>query len=41
MIKRFHEAPLDIFDKVQKVTEGYYALVHLFKDNPDYFEKFK
>lgn len=41
MIKRFHEAPLDIFDKVQKVTEGDYALVHLFKDNPDYFEKFK
>lgn len=36
-----HEAPLCIFDQVQKVTDGDYALVHLFEENEEYFNKFK
>lgn len=41
MIRQFHEAPMCMFDEVQKVTDGDYALVHLFEDHPEYFEKFK
>lgn len=41
MIKRYHEAPLCIFDDVQRMTDGDYALVHLFETNPAYLEKFK
>lgn len=40
MIKRYHEAPLAVFDKVQQVTDGDYALVHLFESNPAYYEAF-
>lgn len=41
MIKRYHEAPLSIFKEVQKLTDGDYALVHLFESNPAYFEAFQ
>lgn len=41
MIKRYHEAPLALFDVVQKNTDGDYALVHLFEDNEQYYNKFK
>lgn len=40
-MKRYHEAPISIFDEVKKVTDGDYALVHLFESNQRYFEKFK
>lgn len=40
MIKIYHEAPLSLFDQVQKETDGDYALVHLFEQNPEYFRKF-
>jgi len=36
-----HEAPLCIFDVVQEQTDYDYALVHLFEENVDYFNKFK
>lgn len=41
MIKIFHEAPVSIFDKVQKVTDGDYFLVHLFEENKEYLDKFR
>lgn len=41
MIKRYHEAPLEIFKEVQSMTDGDYALVHLFETNPRYLEAFK
>lgn len=41
MIKRFHEAPKSIFHEVQKVTDGDYALVNLFEEDPEYFQLFK
>lgn len=41
MIKRYHEAPLDVFSKVQQLTDGDYALVHLFETNKEYFKAFK
>lgn len=41
MIKRYHEAPKCIFDKVQKYTDGDYALVHLFETDEEYFQIFK
>lgn len=41
MIKRYHEAPLQIFEEVQKRTDGDYALVHLFESDPEYLEVFK
>ena len=41
MIKRYHEAPLSIFDRVQQLTDGDYALVHLFEENAEYLNKFK
>lgn len=40
MIKRFHEAPTSVFDKVQAVTDGDYFLVHLYETHPDYLQKF-
>lgn len=40
MIKRYHEAPISIFESVQAKTDGDYALVHLFEDNSDYYNKF-
>lgn len=39
-MKRFHEAPLDIFEDVQKMTDGDYCLVHLLS-NERYYKKFK
>ena len=36
-----HEAPLCIFDAVQQLTDYDYALVHLFEENLDYYNKFK
>ena len=36
MIKRFHEAPISIFKKVQELTDGDYALVHLLDANEEY-----
>lgn len=41
MIKRYHEAPIEIFKDVQEVTDGDYALVHLFETNEEYFNMFK
>lgn len=40
-MKRFHEAPISIFEEVQKVTSGDYALVHLFEENKEYLEMFE
>lgn len=39
-MKIAHEAPLSIFDRVQSLTDYDYALVHLFEENKDYFNKF-
>lgn len=39
-IQIYHEAPLSIFDKVQAVTDGDYALVHLLDENEEYAERF-
>ncbi len=36
MIQIFHEAPLQIFDKVKEVTDGEYALVHLLDNDLSY-----
>lgn len=36
-----HEAPLCIFDAVQELTDYDYALVHLFEEDLDYYNKFK
>lgn len=41
MIKRFHEAPKSIFKRVQDLTDGDYALVHLFEKDPEYLQMFK
>lgn len=41
MIKRYHEAPLSIFKNVQALTDGDYALVHLFAQNGAYLEAFE
>ena len=40
-IKRFHEAPKAMFHQVQKVTDGDYALVHLFEKDPEYLKLFQ
>ena len=40
MIRRFHEAPKSIFKEVQKVTDGDYALVNLFAEDPEYYQLF-
>ena len=41
MIRRFHEAPKCIFNEVQRVTDGDYALVNLFEEDPEYYQLFK
>ena len=41
MVKIAHEAPLSIFNRVQEVTDYDYALVHLFEENEEYWNKFK
>ena len=39
-MKIFHEAPLSVFEDVQRMTDGDYALVHLLEKNPEYAQKF-
>lgn len=41
MIKIYHEAPKSIFNEVQLITDGDYALVHLFEQDPEYLDLFK
>ena len=41
MIKTAHEAPKSIFSEMQKITDIDYALVHLFEEDEEYFNKFK
>ena len=41
MVKLFHEAPKSIFEEVQKITDGDYALVHLFEEDEEYLELFQ
>lgn len=41
MIQVFHEAPKSIFKQVQAVTDGDYALVNLFDEDPDYYHLFR
>ena len=41
MIKIAHEAPLDIFDEVQRITDYDYALVHLLEENGRYRDTFE
>lgn len=41
MIRCFHEAPKGMFQEVQRLTAGDYALVHLLKEDQDYYELFK
>lgn len=40
MVKIAHEAPLSIFNRVQEITDYDYALVHLFEENEQYWDKF-
>lgn len=40
-MKIAHEAPLSIFDEVSSLTDYDYALVHLFEESDEYFNKFK
>lgn len=40
MIKTYHEAPKCIFNKVQKLTDGDYALVNLFPEDEEYYKQF-
>lgn len=40
MKKIAHEAPLSIFNNVQEVTDYDYALVHLFEESEEYWDKF-
>jgi hypothetical protein len=40
MKKIAHEAPISIFSRIQEVTDYDYALVHLFEEREDYWEKF-
>ena len=39
-MKTFHEAPNSIFERVQKITDGDYCLVHLYEENEQYRENF-
>ena len=41
MIKIAHEAPIDIFEEVQRFTDYDYALVHLLEENPRYRDTFE
>tara|TARA_B100002019_G_scaffold94009_1_gene81031 strand:+ start:437 stop:1264 length:828 start_codon:yes stop_codon:yes gene_type:complete len=40
-IKIAHEAPIDIFEEVQRLTDYDYALVHLLEQNPRYRDTFE
>lgn len=39
-IRIAHECPISIFDMVEKYTDYSYALVHLFEENEEYWNKF-
>jgi hypothetical protein len=41
MIKIAHEAPIDLFDEVQRLTDYDYALVHLLEENGRYRDTFE
>lgn len=41
MIKTYHEAPKCIFNEVQSLTDGDYALVNLFEEDAEYYQMFK
>ena len=41
MIKTFHEAPKSVFQTVQSMTDGDYALVNLFAEDEEYYQLFK
>lgn len=41
MIKIAHEAPIDIFEEIQRFTDYDYALVHLLEQNPRYRDTFE
>ena len=41
MIKIAHESPKSVFDKVQKLTDYDYALVHLFEEDNEYLKLFQ
>lgn len=41
MIRIYHEAPKSIFHTVQSLTDGDYALVHLFEEDEEYLNLFK
>ena len=41
MIKIAHEAPIDIFEEVQRFTDYDYALVHLLEQNSRYRDTFE
>ncbi len=41
MIKIAHEAPIDIFEEVQRLTDYDYALVHLLEQNGRYRDTFE
>ena len=41
MIKIAHEAPIDLFDEVQRLTDYDYALVHLLEENSRYRDTFE
>ena len=40
-MKVAHEAPLCMFEDIQRHTDYDYALVHLFEESPEYLEKFR
>lgn len=40
MIKVAHEAPINIIENVDKLTDYSYALVHLFETHPEYYRHF-
>lgn len=40
-MKTYHEAPISIFEKVQELTDGDYALVHLLESNLQYLGMFQ
>jgi hypothetical protein len=39
-VKIAHEAPIGILEKVDKITDYCYALVHLFETHPEYYDFF-
>ena len=39
-MKIYHEAPISIMSNIRNVTDGCYALVHLFEENNQYYNHF-